>query len=133
MFKLTLYDRKIIYELDKQSNLRLSELAKRIQRSKPFILYRMKRLEQEGVITGYNAIIDMAKLGYFSFRIYLKMRQMTDAEGHALVEFIKKNCPQVWTITSMHEKWDYALFLGVKTMMEFHQIWDRMLLEYKAK
>ncbi len=133
MFKLTRHDRKILFELDKHSNLSLSELAKKLQRSKPFVLYRISRLEHEGVITGYNAIVDMTKLGYFSFRIYFDMHQMTGADGQEFVHFIKKNYPQVWTITSMHGKWDYALFLGVKNILELHQIWDGIMLEYKQK
>ncbi len=133
MLKLTLHDRKILYELDKKSNLPLSELAKKLQRSKQFVLYRMSRLEKEGVITGYTAIVDMSKLGYFSFRVYLKLRQTTETEGQELVDFVKKNYEQVWTITSMHGKWDYALFLGVKTIMEFHQVWDGIMAEYKSK
>src|SRR3989338_3156447 len=107
MLKVTTYDKKILYELDKQSNIPLSELAKKLQRSKPFVLYRMNRLEQEGIITSYNAIIDMAAFGYFSFRVYLKFRQTTKEDGEEFVQCVKKKYPQVWTITSVHGKWDY--------------------------
>ena len=131
MLNLTLYDKNILYELDKQSNLSLSELAKKLRRSKPFVLYRMNRLEHEGIITGYNAIVDMAALGYFSFRIYLKLRQTTAKEGEEFVQCIKKKYPQVWTIASVHGKWDFALFVGVKTINELHVVWDGLMLEYK--
>jgi DNA-binding Lrp family transcriptional regulator len=33
----------------------------------------------------------------------------------------------------MHGKWDYALFLGVKTIAEFHQIWDDIMRAYKER
>src|SRR3989338_10110344 len=131
MVNLDLYDRKLIYELDKHSNLSLQQLAKKLRRSKPFVLYRQKRLEEQGIIIGYNAIVDMSKLGYFSFRVYFKFRRTTEQDGERFVQFILKHYPQVWTITSMHGKWDYALFLGVKTILEFHTIWDGIMLEYK--
>jgi len=70
MLKLDKYDKKLLYELDKKANLPLSVLASKLHRSKQVILYRMKKLEEDGIITGYHAIVDMAKLGYFSFRIY---------------------------------------------------------------
>ena len=133
MIKLDKYDRKLLYELDKQSNAPLNLLAKKLRKSKQFVLYRMKRLTDEKIITYFTAIVDMAKLGYFSFRIYFKMRQTTEEEGNTFVEFVKKKHPQVWTITSIQGKWDYALFLGVKTIMEFHQIWDSIMLEFKEK
>jgi len=132
-FKLDLFDKKILFEIDKKSNISLQELSHKLKRSKPFILYRMKKLEGEGIVTGYHAIIDMSKLGYFTFRVYFKFQQMTKKEGEAFVEYVENNLKQVWTITSMHGKWDFALFLGVKTIVEFHEIWDSIMLEYKKK
>lgn len=131
--KLDLYDRKLLYELDKNSHIPLQELSKKLRKSKQFILYRMKQLEESGIITGYNAIVDMSKLGFFTFRVYFKFQQTTIEEGNRFIEYIRKNFNQVWTITSMHGKWDYALFLGVKTISEFHNIWDGLMLEYKPK
>jgi len=131
--KLDLYDNKLLYELDKDSSINLSKLAKKLRRSKQFILYRMKKLEEVGIITGYHAIVDMSKLGYFTFRVYFKFQQMTKEDGKEFVEYIRNNLKQVWTITSMHGKWDYALFLGVKTISEFHNIWDEIMMSYKEK
>lgn len=131
MLKLDEYDKKLLYQLDRQSNLQVNLLAKKLRRSKQFVLYRMQRLEEEGVITNYTAIVDMSKLGYFSFRVYFAMRQMTREDGNGFVAFIRENFPQVWTITDMHGKWDYALFLGVKNVGEFHKIWDNIMLKYK--
>ena len=72
MYKLDVYDKKLLYEMDKNSAISISELSKKLRRSKQFIIYRMKQLEKATIITGYNAIIDMSKLGYFSFRAYFK-------------------------------------------------------------
>jgi DNA-binding Lrp family transcriptional regulator len=129
--KIDLYDRKLLYELDKDSAASLANLSRKLRKSKQFILYRMKKLESAGIITGYHAIVDMSKLGYFTFRVYFKFQQMSEADGKAFVEHVKAKLAQVWTITSMHGKWDYALFLGVKTISEFHVIWDDIMLAYK--
>ena len=131
VLKIDLYDKKLLYELDKNSAINLPELSKKLKRSKQFILYRMKKLEEEGIITGYHAIIDMSKLGYFTFRVYFKFQQMTEDEGKKFVEHVREKLTQVWTITSMHGKWDYALFLGVKKISEFHIIWNDIMLIYK--
>ena len=131
VLKIDLYDKKLLYELDKNSAINLPELSKKLKRSKQFILYRMKKLEEEGIITGYHAIIDMSKLGYFTFRVYFKFQQMTKDEGKKFVEHVREKLTQVWTITSMHGKWDYALFLGVKKISEFHIIWNDIMLIYK--
>src|SRR3989338_2347503 len=132
-YKIDAYDKKLLYELDKNSAIGLPELAKKLKKSKQFILYRMKKLEEAGIITGYNAIIDMSKLGFFTFRVYFKFQKTTEEEGKKFVDYVRNSLKQVWTITSMHGKWDYALFLGVKNITEFHTIWDGIMLEYKAK
>jgi len=131
--KIDLFDKKLLYELDKDASQSLSVLAKTIKRSKQFVLYRMNRLEEEGVIQGYSAIIDMSKLGYFTFRVYLKLQQLTVTEKNALIKHINTKHDQVWSITSMHGKWDLALFLGVKKISEFHTIWESMMGKFKQK
>jgi len=132
-YNIDLYDKKLLYELDKDSSIGLAQLSKKLRRSKQFILYRMKKLEEAKVITAYNAIIDMSKLGYFTFRVYFKFQQSTMEEGNMFVEYVKSKFRQVWTITSMSGKWDYALFMGVKKISEFHDIWNGIMLEYKPK
>ncbi|MCX6771562.1 MAG: Lrp/AsnC family transcriptional regulator [Candidatus Micrarchaeota archaeon] len=131
-FKLDQYDRKLLYELDLDSSLPLFALAKRLRKSKQFVLFRQKRLEDAGVITGYPAIVDMGSLGYFSFRIYLKFRQTTAKEAQKVVEFIK-GLPNVWTITLLHGKWDLAIFVGAKNTQDVHAIWDPIMDKYKGK
>lgn len=132
-FNADLYDRKLLYELDKNSKINVGALSKKLRRSKSFVIFRMKKLEEVGIVTGYYAIVDMSKLGYFSFRVYFKFQGTSRDEGQKFVEFVKSTHSQVWTITSMHGKWDYALFLGVKNINEFHTIWDNIMLSYKSK
>jgi len=132
MEKLDLFDFKLLHELDKNSSITAADLAHKIGRSKQFVLYRLNKL-QEKVISGYYAIVDMSKLGYFTFRIYFKFQQMTSEDGENFIKYVRDSFTQVWTITSMHGKWDYALFLGVKSVTELHNIWDLIMLNYKNK
>jgi len=132
-YKIDLYDKKILYELDKKSNVPISELARKLKRSKQFVLYRIKKLEESGIIAGYHAIVDMSKLGYFTFRVYVKLQKMTKDDEKKFVDYIIKNLSKVWTITAMREKWSYALFLGVQNVKQFHEIWDEITLKYKDR
>jgi len=128
--KLDEYDKKLLYELDKDAHISISKLAKKLRRSKQFVEYRIKRLENNKVVLGYHAIIDASKLGFFTYRAYFKFQQTTTKDEEEFVEFLKKY-ENIWTIVRMHGKWDYAFFLGVKTIREFHNIWDEIILKYK--
>ena len=90
MYKIDLYDKKILYELDKNSAISISELSKILRKSKQFVSYRIKQLEKASIITGYNAIIDMSKLGFFTFRCYFKFQQMTTEDGEKFVDYINQ-------------------------------------------
>ncbi len=127
------FDKKLLYELDKDSSISLKDLSKKIGRTKQFIHFRMKKLEENGIIEGYNAIVDMSKLGYFTFRLYFDFQNFIVDDEEKFVSFLKKDLPQVWTITRMHGKWDYAVFIGVNSIKEFHNVWDKIMLHYKEK
>ena len=56
-------DRKILRLLQKDSTLTVKELAARVNLSASPTFDRQKRLEREGFIKGYNAILDSRKCG----------------------------------------------------------------------
>ncbi len=130
--KIDLFDKKILFELEKDSSQPVSKIAKKIKRSKEFVNFRIHRLEKEKIILGYSAIVDMSKLGYFTFRIYLKWKNMTIEQKKEFYDKIKVK-ENIWTTTVLHGKWDFAFFMGVKSIEKFHQIWNDIQLNYKDK
>ncbi|MEM3462719.1 MAG: Lrp/AsnC family transcriptional regulator [Candidatus Bathyarchaeia archaeon] len=57
-------DLKILAELLRDSRLSFRQIAKRVGSSVGTVLSRVRRMEKEGVIKGYTAILDHEKLGY---------------------------------------------------------------------
>ena len=60
--KLDIKDKKILYELDMDARQSISSIAKRVGLSKEVVNYRIRRMEKEGLIDGYYAIIEYSKL-----------------------------------------------------------------------
>lgn len=87
---LDLKDRKILFELDKNSRQSYSQLAKKVRLSKDVVQYRVKRLEAEGFILGYNSIIDFTKLGYFALRLQLSLFETTPTEEQKIIDYLVK-------------------------------------------
>jgi len=56
-------DLEIIRLLERDGRLTLAEIGKKVSLSAPAVKRRLDRLEAEGVITGYTAQVDYAKLG----------------------------------------------------------------------
>ena len=58
------YDSRILAELQADARLSMAELGRRVHLSQPAVTERVRKLETAGVITGYRASVDLAKLGY---------------------------------------------------------------------
>lgn len=56
-------DRMILTHLEREGRIGFSELGRRVGLSSPAVADRVRRLEDAGVITGYHAHVDPAKLG----------------------------------------------------------------------
>lgn len=57
------FDRRILDELSIDGRLPVTELARRVGLSKSPVQARLKRLEAQGVIRGYRALVDQVRLG----------------------------------------------------------------------
>ncbi|MFJ6380609.1 Lrp/AsnC family transcriptional regulator [Kitasatospora sp. NPDC092039] len=57
-------DWAIIEQLQREARLSLSELGRRVSLSPSATTERVRNLESLGVITGYHATVDLAKVGY---------------------------------------------------------------------
>ena len=127
-------DKKILYELEIDANISLTTLAKKLKHSKEMITYRMQRLQREGILTNCTAIIDMAKLGYITFRIYLRWQNTTARQKEEVYRYLRGE-ETIWTIAILHGKWDIGFFIGLKSeeMSTFHDIWNRILKKYKGR
>lgn len=77
-------DKLILHELQRDGRASISDIAKRLKRPRTTIGERITRLEREGVIKGYKAIIDPSKLGYrFLAFVMLKVRRGATLEGRS--------------------------------------------------
>ncbi|MEP7149101.1 MAG: Lrp/AsnC family transcriptional regulator [Acidobacteriota bacterium] len=56
-------DRKILKELQLDARISYAELGRRVGLTTPAVIERVRKLEDAGVITGYRAEIDTAKVG----------------------------------------------------------------------
>src|SRR5688572_20842829 len=56
-------DRNVLKELQMDARLSYAELGRRVGLTTPAVIERVRKLEDAGVITGYRADIDTAKVG----------------------------------------------------------------------
>lgn len=122
-------DRDLLYLLDVDGRLTYSQLAKRAKMSKQLVKYRIERLEKEGFIKGYFPMIDTSKLGYTTFRLYLKFRNITPTKKEEIIEYLKKQ-KSIWAVVLISGKWDIALGISVKDIYGYYEVWEEILKKY---
>lgn len=57
-------NRRLLAELQQDARLSMAELGRRVGLSAPAVAERVQRLEAQGVIRGYRAVVDPVALGY---------------------------------------------------------------------
>lgn len=83
--KLDNYDLKILDAVSKNARITVTDLAVEVGLSKTPCHSRLKRLETEGYILGYRALIDPVKLG-LNHIAFVEVK-LSDTRNKALTEF----------------------------------------------
>jgi len=103
--RLDAIDRKLLYELDQDSRKPLSQVAKKLRIGRNVLLYRLNRLKEEGIVRGTFTQINNFALGYYSFRIFIKLGNCSGEQEKNFVNEIKKEKNLLW-LSRVLGKWD---------------------------
>lgn len=121
--KLDGIDLRILRDLQDNGRITNVELAKRAGISPPPCLRRVRALEQAGLITGYRALVDAARLGYtLTALLYISMDRHTP-ERFANFEATVAELPQVIEcLLITGQEADYQLKLLVRDMDHYQSL-----------
>ncbi len=121
MVKIDLKDRKIIYQLALNARQNLSRIAKKVGLSPQLVEYKIKRLENLGVITGYYTCIDISKIGYSIFKIYIKLQNLDEKKEKDMIDDLRNN-PNITWVAKCDGVWDLYLVIWGKNVFDFNEI-----------
>lgn len=79
------YDSRILGELQRDARISMAELGRRVHLSQPAVTERVRKLELNGVIKGYRAVVDYQRLGY-SIRALMRVGRVEYARVIRLIE-----------------------------------------------
>ncbi|MFH1101725.1 MAG: winged helix-turn-helix transcriptional regulator [Methanobacteriota archaeon] len=130
MVKIDLKDRKILYELDIDARQSLTQIGKKVGLKKDVVSYRIKKMEEEGVIENYWTAINTFKLGYDVFRIYINFRYITSSLKEEIIKYFV-DYKNSWVVVSMKTEIDLDVVIWVKDIFEFYQFWEKTLDLYQ--
>lgn len=130
MSELDVTDRKILSELQTNGRISNTDLARRVGLSESPCLRRVRNLEDNGVITGYSAILDRRRLGLEMLAyVQVNLDQRSEADTHAFEKAVKKASwiVECVAISGTH---DYLLIVAARNIDDFGELTMKKLLRF---
>lgn len=120
-------DKKILAELQANGRLSVTDLADKVGLSLSPCHRRVKALEDTGMIKGYRAVLDMAKLGLnFSTIIFVSIKN-GDKNSVAAFEQAVTDIPQIMKAQRLFGDPDYLLHVVTRDLDSFQKLYDEQL------
>lgn len=129
MENVDLKDRRILYELDKNARESFTQIGKKVGLHKNVVNYRVKRMQDKGIIKNFYSVIDTFKLGYNSLRFYIVYQNTTPSIQREIINHFVEN-KFTWWVGSFEGEYDLAVVVWIKDLQEFYTFWEKTLKKY---
>jgi Lrp/AsnC family transcriptional regulator, leucine-responsive regulatory protein len=129
MRELDKTDRKILDLLQRNGRLSMTELAEQIGLSATPCTERVRRLEREGVITGYHARLNPAAVG-LGMLVFVELKMATKSDQ--VFNQVKRQIAGVPEVLDCHlvaGDFDYLIKARISEMSQYRRLLGNILLK----
>ncbi|MCB2045371.1 MAG: Lrp/AsnC family transcriptional regulator [Novosphingobium sp.] len=121
MEKLDTIDRRLLSELQDNGRITNVELARRVGLTAPPCLRRVRALEEAGLIRGYHAQLDPAKLGYaITVFAMVSLKSQAEADLRQFEEHVR-GLPEVRECHMLNGEIDFILKIVSRDLQSFQE------------
>ena len=128
-YKLDLRDKKLLFELDKNSRANLSELAKRLKTSKEVVHYRLNNLIKNKIILKFHTVPATYRFGLTAYKVYLRLSDYSDEDYKKMIDFLNSHKDVFW-IGICKGRWDLIFGIWARSLEDFFLIHDSILHKF---
>lgn len=128
-YNLDLRDKKLLFELDKNSRASLTDLAKKLKTSKEVIHYRINNLIKNKVILKFQAVPASYRFGQKAYKVYIRLGDCSEQEFEKIKEFLldRKDC---FYLAVCKGRWDLIFGLWGKSLEDFFKGHDLFMNKF---
>ncbi|MBW2976297.1 Lrp/AsnC family transcriptional regulator [Candidatus Woesearchaeota archaeon] len=130
MYDLDTLNKKIIFLLDFDARMPISKLAKKLHISKQRCVYRLKKLEHDGVIQGYYADVNASKLGFSIYLVYFQFHHFSPKLEHEFILHVSKQ-ERVHVNVSVNGSWDHCIGILAESVVHFKKHYQDLMKGYE--
>ncbi|MBI3051582.1 Lrp/AsnC family transcriptional regulator [Candidatus Woesearchaeota archaeon] len=122
--KLNNADKRIIAAIETDARTSIAELAKRAKVSRTVAEYRLRKLEDGGVVRGYYCLLDPSRFGYTVWKLWISIRAGAE-EKHNFFQYVEKH-PRIWWYAECAGVYDAVLCVLARTPHEFNKFFNHL-------
>jgi DNA-binding Lrp family transcriptional regulator len=131
LIKIDTIDRKILSLLENNARISNAELAERVNLSPTPCLRRLRKLEDNGFIRNYTAILNEKELGFLvSAYVFVNLEKNTKENGQAF-ETAVRQLPEVTECCVVAGRHDYVLKVVTRSLEDYDRFMKENLAEVK--
>ena len=128
--KLSTKDKRILELLDKEPNKPYSYIAKKIRISRQVAEYRIKKLLSQQTIYAFYTLIDSGRLGYSSFRVHLRVKNVSQEDYAKFAGRLFKDYSTFW-VGFVSGSFDIIMDIFAKNFNDFEEVFKDILRKNK--
>lgn len=117
-------DRSLLEELQRDGRVSYTELGRRVALTAPAVAERVRRLEEAGVIKGFHADVDAAKVG---FPITAFVRWTSSGPDCAHLGEVARDIPEIVECSRVTGEASYILKIHARTVGHLEELIDRLM------
>ena len=126
---LNIKDKKLLYWLNQNSRVTNKELAKKIGLSEQAVGYKLKVLENDGIIKKYVTFVNTLALGYSHYKVLLRLQNTNPQKEREVIDYLVGNKDIRW-VAACSGRWDINFSVMAKTSQEFIDIYRKIEYDF---
>ena len=123
-------DKKILQVLSDDARVSLVKASELLRLSPKVIAYRIKRMEREGLISGYRPVINHNKIGYIYCKVFIALSNITKGGLMAIKEFIKASLYVIYGIEGIGSEGDIEIEMMLPSETHLFSFIDKLRFSF---
>ncbi len=128
--KVDALDKKILYLLSLNARISNTSIARHLQLSREVVTYRIKKMQEMGILHGYHTLVNSQKAGLHSQTIGLKLH--TPVKTEDVISHLQ-GLPEVTKVTHSGGMFDILLTIMGKDLESCYSRFQDILAEHSHK
>lgn len=125
-------DERILKALCEDARMQLVEIARRVKQSPKVVAYRIRRMEQQGLIEAYRPIIDHNRLGLTYYKIFISLNNANKEQRARIIAYIKEQPIVIYWVEGIGLPADLDIELMVASNQQLFSFIEELRFRFLA-